>query len=61
MSRDVRNCPTCRKWWHDRMRYGCVIDPKRVTNTTLRLGSEYAAGPCEDYTPIENTDKTKKD
>ena len=50
--RNCRNCPKCKNWWFDRTRYGCKLDDKRVTNTTLQLYSEYAIGPCKDYSPV---------
>lgn len=47
--RVVRNCPDCEHWWFDRIRYGCLIDDNRPTNTTAQLGSESAVGYCKDY------------
>ncbi len=46
-----RKCPTCLHWWFDRMKRGCRLDDNRTTNTTAQLGSEFAAGECEDYEP----------
>ena len=47
-----RNCPECKNWWFDRMKYGCCKGHKR-TNTSITIMDDNAAGHCIDFEPIK--------